>query len=181
MFKKIETPIFVLLLLFVLYCAIITGSSWDELYEMNIGKDRLKYLLSFGSYQYFDFHIITERYPAFYNTIAIFITKIFPKKYEVEAWRLINSTFTILSIFGIYNITKILFNKKVAKIVFLICFLNPIYFGHMAINSKDTIFAFANIWSIFQHVDASLQPNANYAIMFSISRGFFDGRCHQVL
>ena len=147
MLKRIEIPLFIILLIFAIYCALITGSSWDELYEMNIGKDRLKYLLSFGSYKYFDFHILTERYPAFYNTIAIFITNMFPKKYEIEVWHLINSLFSVLAIFGIYKITSNLFNKKVAKIVFILCFLNPIFFGHMAINSKDTIFAFAHIWS----------------------------------
>ncbi len=180
MLKKIENPIFILLIIFAFYCAIITGSSWDELYEMNIGKDRLKYLLSFGSYQYFDFHIITERYPAFYNTIAIFITKIFPKKYETEIWRLINSAFTILSILGIYNITKILFNKKVAKIVFFICFLNPIYFGHMAINSKDTIFAFAHIWSTYIFIKyikkQHFSVNRNrYVILAGLSIGLGTG------
>jgi len=139
MLKKVEIFTLVLLIIFAFYCALIIGSSWDEPYEMNIGKDRLKYLLSFGSYKYFNFHIYTEFYPAFYNTLAIFITKIFPNKYEIEIWHLTNTFFSILAVFGIYKITSNLFNKKVGKIVFLLCFINPIFFGHMAMNSKDTM------------------------------------------
>jgi len=35
------------------------------------------------------------------------------------------------------------------KIVFLLCFLNPIFFGHMIMNSKDTIVVFAHVWSTY--------------------------------
>ena len=149
MFKKVEVSIIILLFAFATYCSLITGSFWDEIYEMNIGKDRLKYLFSFGSYKYFDFHIYTEFYPGFYNTLAIFVTKIFPIKYETEVWRLTHVSFSILSIFGIYKISSNLFNKKVGKIVFLLCFLNPIFFGHMIMNSKDTIVVFAHVWSTY--------------------------------
>ena len=65
MFKKVEVSIIILLFAFAIYCSLITGSFWDEIYEMNIGKDRLKYLFSFGSHKYFDFHIYTEFYPLF--------------------------------------------------------------------------------------------------------------------
>ena len=52
MSKKIEISTLSLLFIFTIYCTLTTGSFWDEPYEMNIGKDRLKYLLSFGSYEY---------------------------------------------------------------------------------------------------------------------------------
>ena len=79
MLKKVEISILVLLFVFAFYCALIIGSSWDEIFEMNIGKERLKYLFSFGSYKDFDFYnsykILSQR---FYNTFAIFVTKMFP-------------------------------------------------------------------------------------------------------
>ena len=149
MSKKIEISTLILLFIFAIYCALATGSFWDEPYEMTIGKDRLKYLLSFGSYEYLNHYIKTEFYPGFYNTLAIFVTKMFPIKYEIEVWRLLHVTFSILTIFGIYRISKTLFNKKVGKIVFLLCFLNPIFFGHMIMNSKDTIMVFAHVWSTY--------------------------------
>ena len=78
-----------------------------------------------------------------------FLQKCFPQKYEIESWHLINCSFSILTIFGISKVARILFNKKIAKIVFLISFLNPIFFGHMSMNPKDTIIAFAHVWSTY--------------------------------
>ena len=149
MFKKVEISALILLFFFTIYSTLTTGSFWDEPYEMTIGKDRLKYLLSFGSYEYLGHYKNTEFYPGFYNTLAIFVTKMFPLKYEIEVWRLLHVIFSIFTIFGIYRISKTLFNKKVGKIVFLLCFLNPIFFGHMIMNSKDTIVVFAHVWSTY--------------------------------
>ena len=50
MLKKVEISILVLLFVFAFYCALTIGISWDEIFEMNVGKERLKYLFSFGSY-----------------------------------------------------------------------------------------------------------------------------------
>ena len=149
MLKKVEISTLIILIIFAFYCALTIGSSWDESYEMTIGKERLKYLFSFGSYKDYEFYRYEEFYPGFYNTLAIFVTKIFPNKYEIEIWHLTNTIFSISTVFGIYKITSNLFDKKVGKIVFLLCFLNPIFFGHMAMNQKDMIVAFANIWSTY--------------------------------
>ena len=126
MLKKVEIFTLALLIIFSFYCALTIGGFWDEFFEMKMGKERLKYLFSFGSYKYFDFYN-SRFYPGFYNTLAIFVTKMFPLKYEIEVWRLLHVIFSIFTIFGIYRISKTLFNKKVGKIVFLLCFLNPIF------------------------------------------------------
>ena len=115
MSKKVEISVLSLLFIFTIYCALATGGSFDEPFEMIMGKDRLKYLFSFGSYEYIH-RPQAELYPAFYATLAIFVTKMFPIKYEMEVWRLLHVTFSILAIFGIYGISKTLFNKKVGKI-----------------------------------------------------------------
>ena len=128
---------------------------------MNIGRERLRYLLSFGSYKNFDFHMLTEFYPGFYNTMLIFITKMFPVKYEIQTWHIFNSLISVGTIFGIYKITCELFNKYIGKIVFLFSFFNPIFFGHMAINSKDTIIAFANIWCTYLIIKYLKNQNHN--------------------
>ena len=180
MLKKVEIFTLILLIIFAFYCALTIGSSWDEPYEMNIGKDRLKYLLSFGSYKYFNFHYYTEFYPAFYNTLAIFITKIFPNKYEIEIWHLTNTFFSILAVFGIYKITSNLFNKKVGKIVFLLCFINPTFFGHMAMNSKDTMIVFANVWATYIFLrylqKQNISNNRNrYILLAGLTVGFGTG------
>ena len=149
MFKKIEVSILVILFTFTSYCALIIGDYWDADYDINLGKDRLKYLFSLGAYKNFNFHLYTELYPGLYNVIAIFITKMFPIKFENEVWRLTHTAFSFLTVIGIYKVTSTLFNKKVAKIAFLLCFINPVFFGHMIMNSKDTIVAFAHVWSTY--------------------------------
>ena len=47
------------------------------------------------------------------------------------------------------KICKELFNENVGKIVFLILFFYPIFFGHMGLNSKDTIIAFSHVWIFY--------------------------------
>ena len=169
MSKKIELSIIVILFIFVIYCALIIGIPWDEGFEITRGKERLKYLFSLGSYKsYWDYQS-EEFNPGFYSTLAIFITNMFPKKFENEIFHLTNSLFSILTVFGIYKISSILFNKKVGKIIFLLCFLNPIFFGHMAMNSKDTIVAFANVWStyIFLRYLQNQKKNCNRHILLA--------------
>ena len=70
MLKKVEISTLVILIIFAFYCALTIGSSWDESYEMTLGKERLKYLFSFGSYKNYEFYRYEEFYPEFYNTLA---------------------------------------------------------------------------------------------------------------
>ena len=173
MTKKTEVYTLTLLFIFVFYCALIIGISWDEIFVMTRGEERLKYLFSLGSYEsaYLMRAPNEEFYPGFYATLDTFIKKIFPKKFEFEIWHLINSIFSILTIFGIYRVSSILFNNKVGKIVFLLCFFNPIFFGHMAMNSKDTIVALANVWSTYIFLrylqKQNLEENCNRYILFA--------------
>ena len=149
MIKKVEISTLILLFILVFYCALTIGTGWDELSEILRGNQRLKYLFSLGSWENYWKEQNDEFYPGFYTTLASFFTKMFPKKYEFEIWHLINSLVSIFTIFGIYRISRNLFNKKVGKIIFLLCFFNPTFFGHMAINPKDTIVAFANVWTTY--------------------------------
>ena len=146
--NKINNIILYLLIFFSIYCAFIIGISWDELTHIDVGNERLKYLFSFGSYDHIDYRD-HRFYPGLYNTLSGLVIKMFPKKHEIEILHLTNLVFSILTIFGISKISKELFNKKVGKIVFLLCFLNPVFFGQMSMNPKDIIIAFANIWATY--------------------------------
>ena len=79
-----------------------------------MGKERLRFLFSLGSYTYYDY-ADQRYYPGLYNTLSIFVTKMFPIKYEIHIWHLNNLIFSLLTILGIYKITSKLFNKKVGK------------------------------------------------------------------
>ena len=169
MSKKVENLIILILFSLTFYSALVIGSPIDEPYEMTIGQERLKYLFTLGSYTDFDYYRYEKFYPGLYNTLAIFVTKFFPQRFEIVIWHSINSICSIFTVFGIYKITSILFNKQVGKIVFLLCFLNPIFFGHMAMNSKDTIVALAHVWFVYITIrylqKQNLLINTNYYVI----------------
>ena len=123
--KNIELVTISLLILYSIYCSIIIGPSWDEFYHYKNGENIFKYIFSFGSREYvsanFKFHF------GLYDFLATFFSKNFTSNYIIESHHIFNLIFSILSVFGVYQISKILFNRAVAKIAFVVCFLNPIY------------------------------------------------------
>ena len=149
MTKQVNTLILCSLVLFLIYCSLKIGIHWDELNIIQFGNDRLKYLFSFGENEDYAKQWNSRFYPGAYSTIAIFFTKFFPTKYELEVLRIINIIFGFSAIIGITKITEELFNKNIGKITFVICFLNPHFFGHIIMNERDLIVAFCNIWSTY--------------------------------
>ena len=150
MTKKINLIILFLPIVYSIYCALQLGYTWDVLYYHEIGKDRLNYLFSLGTNEV-EHKINSHKFiTGTYATISAFFVQIFPRKYTLESLYLINLFFSIFAIFGIYKVTKELFNKQIGKITFAICLFNPIFFGHMAMNSVDTIIAFAVVWSFYK-------------------------------
>jgi len=132
------------LLLFSIYCAISIGQSWDEGFHYNQGKITLEYLFSLGRV---DTDLsFREYYSPIYWSLQYFIAEIFPSKYTIEILHLTNLTFSLCIIFGIGKIGKELFNQTVGKIIFLILFFYPAFFGQMSFNPKDTILAFSHVW-----------------------------------
>tara|TARA_Y100000590_G_scaffold460648_1_gene620417 strand:+ start:658 stop:2289 length:1632 start_codon:yes stop_codon:yes gene_type:complete len=142
--KKKQKIILFFLFSFSAYCAIIIGKSWDEGYHLLQGKSTLTYLFSLGRID--NYFWGREYYSAFYWSLQYLFTTIFPAKYQVESSHLLNLIFSFLAIIGIGQIGKELFNKKVGKIIFLVLFFYPIFFGHMSMNSSDTIIAFGHVW-----------------------------------
>ncbi len=149
-FKEKNKVVLTLVFLFSYYCAVIVGQAWDEGFHLIQGKVVLDYLMSFGK---IDKDILyRENYSAIYWTFSHFFTNFFPKSFELEASHLINTTVSIFTIIGIGKISQQIFDKKTGSITFLILFLFPIFFGHMAINSKDTILAFCHVWIFYSFI-----------------------------
>ena len=144
--KNSENLILFFLVIFSIYCSLNLGMTFDEQFHYVDGLNRLRYSLSLGRYEYHNI-LHLSYYPGFYDTLSAFVSQVFPKKYEVEIHHIINLFLSLIAIVGLAQITKILFNKKVSKIVFIILFLNPIFFGHMSMNPKDPMVAFSNIWA----------------------------------
>ena len=66
------------------------------------------------------------------------------------------------------------FNKKIALITTLLTLLNPFFFGHMGMNSKDIIVFFAFIWSCYYFYLYCTENNdlLKNLICFSLFFGF---------
>ena len=144
--KKKYIPL-VILITFSVYCSLTIGQSLDEQYNLYLGKITLDYLFSLGKVdKVVDFR---EYFSPIYWSFLYFITEIFPSKYEIEVSHLVNLIFSLGVIFAIGKVSKELFNKKVGEIIFIVLFFYPIFFGHMSINSKDTILAFSHVWMIY--------------------------------
>ena len=137
----------IVLFLYALYCSVLIGISWDENYYKILGKINLNYLLSFGILD--EDYYAKFRYSTLYWSFSYFITQLLPSKFSVEFYHIINTIFGLFVCVGLYKITKNFFNKPVAYIAFLFLFFTPFFFGHFAINNKDTILAFSHVWIIY--------------------------------
>ena len=145
--KKKQTILLFFLFSFSAYCALIIGKSWDEGTDLLHGKSTLNYLFSLGKFDKYFWG--REYYSGFYWSLQYLLTTVFPSKYQIEVSHLTNLIFSFATIIGIAQLGKELFNKRVGKIIFLILFFYPVFFGHMAINGKDTIIAFSHIWILY--------------------------------
>ena len=176
MTKKIELTFLSTIFLYSLYCSLQLGYTWDVLFYYDVGKERLDYLLSLGANEV-DKKIFAKRFlTGAYSTISAFFVQFFPRQYLLEGLYFINLCFSIVGIFGIYQVVKLLFNKNIARITFLISFFNPIFFGHMAMNGIDTIIAFTNIWCfliIIKYLknQQNNKKRKNYTIYFGLLFG----------
>ncbi|MBH90718.1 MAG: hypothetical protein CMG67_01225 [Candidatus Marinimicrobia bacterium] len=149
MIKKNSSIFLFVLILYSIFCSIQLGVTWDTFFYYELGKDRLDYLLSLGNDDSFKRVPHSKYLPGAYSTISAFFVQFFPKKYLVESLYFINLLFSFLSLVGIYKISKELFNKEIGRITFLLCFFNPIFFGHMSMNHNDNVLAFSNIWFFY--------------------------------
>ena len=139
---------FYFLIFFGIYCSIYVGASYDEFFHHDNGERRLKYLLSFGISDYYEI-LHFRYYPGLYDTLSYFFSILFPLKFKIEVFHLINFFVSLSSIIALTKVVKIFFSKNISHIFFLLTFLNPIFFGHMSINSKDTVIACANFWILY--------------------------------
>ena len=165
--KKIEILVIILLSIYAIYCSIIIGPSYDEFFHYKNGEKLFNYIFSLGRREYVD--IIYLYHFGLYDFLGAFFSKNFTSNYIIESHHILNLIFSFLSVFGIYQVAKKLFNKNVAKITFLITFFNPIFFGHFAINPKDSIIAFSYIWIFYlslKYVEKQNNQNIRYNYLF---------------
>ena len=157
--KKI---ILFLLVSYSIICSLIIGNSWDINPHLQQGKSTFNYLLSFGKINNDTYVNLREFNSPSYWTIVYFITQFFPKSIELEIFKLINLIISWLSLIGFYKLGKILYNKHLGYIFLLNLYFYPIFFGHTAINPKDTILLFCHIWIVYLGTFYLKKQNINY-------------------
>ena len=97
--------------------------------------------------------------------MSAFILQLFPKKFELEVFHLINFFISFLTVIGVYKLAKKIFNRQIGTYASIIFLFFPIFFGHMSINDRDTITAFCNIWVTFytlQYLKFNKEKNKKY-------------------
>ena len=91
--------------LFSLYCIFFIGIAYDQIFHIENGEKRLKYLLSLGRYDYHDI-LHLRYYPGLYDTISAFFATVFPRKFYYESFHVINFVVGITGIIGLKKVVK---------------------------------------------------------------------------
>ena len=150
--NKILLTFLSFVLLLAWWSSLTIGLSSDEYFHHINGLVRFKYLITLGEFDGYDFRN-NEFYPGLYDTLSYALGQIIlliNKKFYANnidfVMHLVNVSFSSLSILGLYLLTKKLFNTNIAILASLITLLNPFFFGHMGMNSKDLIIFFSLIW-----------------------------------
>ena len=141
-----------LLILFAWWTSLSIGLSSDEYFHHINGLKRYNFLTSLGEDKNFQFRN-NEFYPGLYDTLSYAIGQIIliiNKKFYANnidiVMHSVNIIFSSLSILGLYLFSKKIFNKNIALVSVLLTLLNPFFFGHMGMNSKDIVIFFSLIW-----------------------------------
>ena len=178
--NKILSCSITFLILFAWWCSLTIGLSSDEYFHHINGLVRYKFLISLGEIQKFEFRN-NQFYPGLYDTISYGLGQIIfliNKKFYANnidvVMHIVNISFSTLSILGLYLLTKKFFDKRIALITSLLTLLNPFFFGHMGMNSKDVIVFFDFIWSCYYFYRYCVEDKrlVKNLILFSLFFGF---------
>ncbi len=161
-------------IIFALYCILNLGLSYDQIFHIENGERRLRYLFSLGRYDYYDI-LHLRYYPGLYDTLSALLTSAFPKNIYYESYYLINFLTGLAGIFGLKKTVKYFFGSEVSKIFFIITLISPIFFGHLSINPKDTIIATSNFWILYYVIKYLKTDSILYRKNIAIKLGFFLG------
>ena len=150
--KKILLILIGLMLTLAWWSSLSIGLSSDEYFHHINGLKRFNFLTSFGEDKNFQFRN-NQFYPGLYDTLSYAISQVFlliNKKFYANnidiVMHFVNIIFSTLSILGLYLFSKRIFNQNIALISVLLTLLNPFFFGHMGMNSKDVaVFFFVNL------------------------------------
>ena len=76
--KSLKQALIILSAIFSLYCVFFNGLSYDQIFHIENGEKRLRYLFSLGRYDYYDI-LHLRYYPGLYDTISALLATAFPR------------------------------------------------------------------------------------------------------
>jgi hypothetical protein len=155
---------------YAIFYAFRLGITSDAGFYIEVGKNRLDYLLSFGFVKEKS-HIYQQAFPAIYLTVAAFVSSFFPQSMDLQIFYIFNFTTSLVGALGVYKLSKLLFNEKIAIYTFVFLLLYAPFFGHMHINGRDTSLLACNIWITYfslKYFDFDILKNKKYVIYLSI-------------
>lgn len=148
--QKYKNKLLFIFILFSVISAFFVGSFWDVFFHLEIGQRRLKYLFSFGKfYKFENVDYGVEYYPGVYDTISYFFITLFPQSFKLEIYNTFSFFIGLIGIIGLKKFCKILFNKNISYISFIITLFTPIFFGQMLFNPKDIVVASSYFWILY--------------------------------
>lgn len=159
----------------VLLCAIVMaimsfwhGITGDDIVVNEYGKEILKFLTSFGSYDYnydhplakqYDRDLVIQYYGGLFSVICALFNKISPFP-EYTTIHIFNALSGAVAAYFAGRILKRYVSEGAAILVVWIMFLAPFWLGNAMNNPKDTPFAaafIASLYFIFRFIDRA--PN----------------------
>ena len=96
---------------FCLYCIFNIGLSYDQIFHIENGERRLKYLFSLGKYDYYDI-LHLRYYPGLYDTISALLASAFPRNFYYESYYIINFFTGLLGIFGLKKLSNFFLEQQ---------------------------------------------------------------------
>jgi Dolichyl-phosphate-mannose-protein mannosyltransferase len=156
------------------------GITGDDIVVNEYGKEILKFITGFGSYDYnyehplpkaFDRDLVIQYYGGLFSVICVLVNKISPFA-EYTTIHFLNALSGALATFFAAKICKRYISESAAVICVWLMFLSPFWLGNAMNNPKDTPFAatyIIAIYLIFIHIENLNKPNWKQYIWITIA------------
>jgi Dolichyl-phosphate-mannose-protein mannosyltransferase len=140
------------------------GITGDDIVVNEYGKEILKFITGFGSYDYnyehplsklYDRDLVIQYYGGLFSVICVMVNKVSPFA-EYTTIHLLNALSGAVATLFAAKICKRYIGESAAVIVIWLMFLSPFWLGNAMNNPKDTPFAatyIIAIYLIFKHIE----------------------------
>ena len=156
---------FVGLLLLLLTIVVLTfrdyGITWDEEIQSRYGETLLRWYRTLGRDNTATHFGNLYLYGGFFETLAESVARFFPQSH-FEARHLVGALFAALAFPAAYGAGVRLGGPLAGLLSAVLLGLNPLFYGHLFANSKDTPFAASFMVALFLMLDSLRTPEGSH-------------------